>query len=161
MPAADLTLYAAATTVYQYEKAEFTVDGETVSGIRLTAYNGMGGALVLPRSIDGLPVMGIGPGFLAACRGAVSSVQIGSEVIEIADTAFDAPAAYPFGRAVKADAGSYAAQWAERMGYLVGNGVYTLCFVTNSGAAIEPKTVAIGAYVRLPVPVKTGCTFAG
>lgn len=161
-PAANLALYTAKLPIYAYETAEFTgAEGNTLSGILLTAYNGLGGALVLPRSIDGLSVLGIGENFLSGCRGIVSSVQIGSEVMQIADTALIAPDAYPFGGVVKADPGSYAAQWAARMGYTVNDGTYALRFETNGGSQIADRSVACGAYVKLPVPVKTGDEFLG
>ena len=161
MPAEELNLYTAKTPVYEYETVTLTVDGEEVTGVRLTAYNGQGGALVLPESIGNQPVLAIGESFLAGAHGKVSSVQIGSGVIEIADTALDAPEAYPFGNVVRADEGSYAAQWAVENGYECSSSVYLLTFEVNGGGSIAERTVSGGTAVKLPVPVKTGCTFLG
>ena len=161
MPAEELNLYTAKTPVYEYETVTLTVDGEEVTGVRLTAYNGQGGALVLPESIGNQPVLAIGESFLSGAHGKVSSVQIGSGVIEIADTALDAPEEYPFGNVVRADEGSYAAQWAVENGYECSSSVYLLTFEVNGGGSIAERTVSGGTAVKLPVPVKTGCTFLG
>lgn len=158
-PAAELSLWAPVTPLYEFEVFSYEEDGESLDGARLTAYHGAGGAVTLPREIGGLPVKGIGSGFLSDCHGVVASVQIGREVIEIADDAFVAPKNHPFGGVVRADTGSYAAQWATDMGYTVNGGLYTLTFETNGGASISERTVTAGAYVRLPVPVLSGCTF--
>lgn len=161
-PAGDLALYTVRTPIYAYETAELNdAEGNAISGIVLTAYNGIGGALVLPRFINGTAVIGIGGNFLAGCRGVVSSVQIGNEVISIADTALNAPEEYPFGGIVKADVGSYAAEWAARMGYTVNDGSYALRFEANGGSWIAERSVVCGTYVKLPVPVKTGDEFLG
>ena len=160
-PAAELELYAPLLELYAYEEETFIVNGEEEEGLRLTAYRGNGGAVTLPTEIDGMTVYALGEGFLAECHGVVASLQIGSQMLDIADTALEAPQVHPFGGVVLADEGSYAARWAAEKGYKVNGGVYTLRFETNGGASIAEKTVTAGAYVRLPVPVRSGCEFLG
>ena len=162
MPAADLSLYTASQPVYTWE--EITADrgdGTTVTGILLTGYRGRGGDLVLPESLDGKPVIALGPDFLKDSRGTVHSVTIGADVIQIADTALQGPENYPFGGLVKADEGSYAAAWAEAHGYRCGRRLYVLSFETFGGAPLLSRNVEWKVEVRLPVPERTGSSFLG
>ena len=156
-PEAAISLYASALPIYVWEEAAFTVDGVQEQGIRLTAYNGMGGDLVLPEEMGGLPVRGLGEAFLASANGMVASIQIPACVTEIASTALNGP----FSGTVRADQGSCAAQWAEENGFTLLDGLYSLSFETNGGSAIALRTLARGVSVRLPQPILSGCTFAG
>ena len=160
-PAKDMNLYAVTTPIYTWEDCSVEDENGTVTGIRLTGYSGFGGDLILPVQIDGKNVIALGSAFLAGCHGTVSSVRIGSEVIEIADTALEGPDTYPFGGIVRADEGSYAANWAASHGYTCMAGLYILAFETNGGTRLGSQNLAWNTEVRLRTPVKSGCTFAG
>ena len=158
MPDEDLTVYADVRSVF--ESASITLEtGET--GLVLTAYNGDGGEVVLPQTLDGQPVIALGESLMANARGRVTAVTIGSGVISIADTALCGPGGAAYTGSVLADAGSHAAQWAAQMGYACEGSIYTLTFNTLGGARIAAVQAASGALVRLPVPVKTGAAFGG
>jgi len=170
MPQRTLSLYASSRPVFESVEETFVLGTQTddagnetqitQTGLRLTAYHGGDRDLVLPRAIGGVSVLGIADGFLSGAKDAVYSVDIGADVIDIADGALIGPQGYPFGGVVAADAGSYAYEWALEKGYTVRSSVYTLAFETG-GAKISAKTSAAGAQIRLPEPVKTGAQFAG
>ena len=105
--------------------------------ITVIRYNGEGGDITLPRSIDGKPVLMIGSGFLSGAFGTVNSIDIGAEVVSIDDDAFGG-----FNGRIRAATGSYAANWANEHGYTCGVSIYTLSFETNGGAAIADKTAS-------------------
>lgn len=170
MPDEDIVLYTASRPVYESVEQTFVVGTETAedgtvteltrTGLLLTAYHGAGGVLMIPRTMNGLPVLGLGENFLASANGVVEVIDIGRDVIYIADTALVGPAAYPFKGVVRADAGSYAAQWASQKGYEVMGSVYTLSFETY-GAQIAAKQAGAGTVIKLPTPAKSGATFMG
>ena len=160
MPTSDLTLYTTGTPIFQSEVITLTTaEGESVTGVILTAYHGRGGDVVLPRQVNGQPVIAIGGEFLASAHGDVNSVDIGSGVIQIAGTAMETANGYVFEGDIYADTGSYAAQWAAEMGYYCSGSLYTLRFDTMGGASISARQATAGTAIRLPVPVRTGSDF--
>ncbi|MBR1685767.1 MAG: leucine-rich repeat protein [Clostridia bacterium] len=160
MPQEALSLYGATEQVITYEHATFGED-ESIEGIRLTAYHGRGGNIILPETLDGLDVMALGEGFLAGTHGPVQSVAIGNQVIEIASDALAGSEAYPFTGSIIADADSFVAAWAAENGYQLNARTYTLSFAVQGGAKLNDRVLAAGAEILLPVPVKEGNVFMG
>lgn len=158
MPDEDVNLYAEIRPVFAAES--ITLDsGET--GCMITAYNGNGGAVVLPYELDGVPVIALGENMLASARGSVTSVTIGSGVLSIADTALNGADGQPFAGTINADAGSAAAAWAQERNLNLAASVYTLSFNTMGGNRIASVQAHSGALLRLTEPVKTGYAFSG
>ncbi len=171
MPAADLTLYTTSSPLFAAEEItlvtgtqtdeEGNVTDVTLTGMILTAYNGRGGDVVLPRSLNGLPVIAIGDSFLASAHGDVNSVDIGSSVIQISSTAMVTPDRYRFAGDILAEPDTYAAQWAADMGYMCSGSLYTLIFNTMGGAHAASRQATANAFVKLPTPVRSGAAFLG
>jgi hypothetical protein len=86
-PAANISIASARmATVGAAEAANnftYTTDNGSVT---ITGYNGIGGDIVVPASIDGLPVTEIG--YLAFYNHAVTAVRLPSTLVKIADFAF-------------------------------------------------------------------------
>ncbi len=86
-PAANISIASASmATVGAAEAANnftYTTDN---GGVTITGYNGISGDIVVPASIDGLPVTEIG--YLAFYNHAVTAVRLPSTLVKIADFAF-------------------------------------------------------------------------
>ncbi len=154
-------LYTTSTPLYEYEIVTLAGEGDAqITGAMLTAYHGTGGAVTLPRAIGGNTVIAIGAGFLQSANGVVASVDIGAQVISIAEDALQGASGAPYTGIVKADAGSYAAEWAQARGYAAALSTYALSFVVYSEQQDE-RQAAAGTAIRLPTPERQGAAFEG
>ena len=158
MPDENTNLYAEICPVFASEG--ITLDGGE-TGLIITAYNGNGGAVVLPRMIGGKNVIALGENMLTSALGSVSSIDIGSDVISIAETALHDAQGQPFAGTVRADTGSFAAGWAQDNGLRLSASIYTLSFNTMGGNRIASVQATNGALLRLSTPARTGYTFSG
>lgn len=77
-----LSLMMATTASAQYD---YSMDGH---GVVITRYTGHGGAVVIPRTINHMPVVGIGAGAFAR-QTSITSVVIPDTVVTIGEWAFD------------------------------------------------------------------------
>jgi hypothetical protein len=78
--------YGLATANVTYETGDFKWALISNGGVTITGYNGIGGDIVVPASIDGLPVTEIG--YLAFYNRAVTAARLPSTIVKIADFAF-------------------------------------------------------------------------
>lgn len=74
------------TASVTYETSGFQWALLSNGGVTITGYSGIGGDIVIPASIDGLPVTEIG--YLAFYNHAVTAVRLPSTLVKIADFAF-------------------------------------------------------------------------
>ena len=155
MPAQALTLYGTRTPLYAYETVTLTLDGEDLTGLRLTAYYGPASSLSVPASIGGTPVIALGGSFLSGAGTTVTTITIGSQVRQIDEGAMSA-----FGGTVVCDAGSAAAEWAAARGLSTSILQYTLSFVSE-GETIPSRKAARGTALRLPTLSNAYRVFTG
>ena len=166
----SMTLYTKTINKYTYTQTEFVIGTDTeeegnetpvtISGLLLTGYYGKGGAVVLPDVLAGVRVLGLGEGMLKHANGQVTSVSIGSGVLQIADSAFDDSEGNAFTGSILTNPGTFAETWAQEHGLLQSDRRYTLSFETY-GAFMRPVSAASGTVIRVAAPVRTGATFAG
>ena len=160
MPAADLSLYGSKTAIYDYETATVTIDETEYSGIRLTAYHGTAGSLIIPDTYAGQAVIALGEGFLAAYSGTMAEITIPSSIISIGNTALTNSNGAAFSGTVICDAGSYAETWAGEKGYVTANLLYRLTLHEGDGKSTV-FSIAKGTVQRLAAPGRIGATFLG
>ena len=155
MPQEALTLYATKTALYGYEIGTVTVDEVEYTGLILTAYNGAGAEVVIPVSLNGEPVIGIGAGFLSGDSTTVTRITIGSHILNI-----DAGAMSAFNGTLVCDADSPASVWASEHAVNTSLLQYRLSF-ESEGQRIESKLNAKDVAVRLPVLTNNYRSFTG
>ena len=154
MPCESLTLYGKQQPLYETEQI-MDSGTQTVSGVRILAYNGVDARPVLPRAIDGIPVTAIGPSAFDCDR--IETLTLHELLSDIAPDAFsDASSVILY-----APEGSYAMDYLRSSVFCFDVLLHHLSFRTNGGAGIESISLECGRTTELPVPVRDGCIFAG
>ena len=79
-----LAIVLSAPPMLQAEDYTYTTNNGTIT---ITGYTGVGGAVIIPDTINGLPVTSIGDSAFSS-RDGLTSVTIGNSVTSIGDSAF-------------------------------------------------------------------------
>ena len=145
-----LDLYAGSTQLFVYESI---TDENGVSGLRLTECNAESSNVIVPETIDGMPVMVIATG----CFGAdYDLIEIGDSVITIEEGAFAADTV-----TLIAPVDSVGASYAHDNGLTFHTPEKTITFDVNGGAYLPAISLPAGTHTILPVPVRTAFDFEG
>ena len=154
MPATTLNLYTSLIPVYTCEEITVTINGQEISGIALTGYNGKASGLTIPKMFQNHPVIAIADSFLSgSCT--VTSLTIGDHVLSINENAMSA-----FTGVIICDAGSPAESWAAERGLQVREREYTVTYSIEY-VNIAATKGARGTAFFLPTPQLGSYTFGG
>jgi hypothetical protein len=82
------TILTTTTTILQQQYGDFTYTVNTNNTVTITKYSGAGGTVIIPSTINSMPVVGIGSSAFSSCTG-LASVVIPDSVTSIGDTAFE------------------------------------------------------------------------
>ena len=161
MPEKALSLYASFSPLFSYvTKSVPYTDGTTKYGAVLTGWNGRGTELVIPKYTEnGNTIIGLDAGFLANASG-LESITIPDSIIYIHDEALICADGELFSGTIIAEAGTFAAGWAEEHSTDHNKPEHHITFIT-AGEAVAEITGREGDEITLPVAERAGRTFAG
>jgi len=153
MPKADTTLYAGSRAVFT---CETMTDEDGAATLTLTGWDARSGQteVTIPASIGGVPVTAVAGGCFTQ---EAESITVPPTVTVLAD------GWVPEGwqGQIIAPAGSAAALYAEAAGLSCAEQRWQLTLEVNGGAALPAISAQAGELLLLPVPLRTGCEFAG